>query len=218
MPSSIHSRITKNKKTLSLFVASLQGNELTEGIIEAASEAFEKLSPFIKNKDQVLYIRDIRSLAIDERYPVGHCYNQYEAMIVVPSWDSSLATSQLKASINHELHHMARWQNAGYGNTLGGAILSEGFATYYEYQMSGWLPPWAQVSISKTMIKDALEEWDNQKYDHGGWFFGSHHERWTGYSLGYKLAKSIYKDEFNLADSVRITPDKAKAEFKKLLT
>lgn len=202
-------RIIAAGKTLQLFCVSLHGEEIPGHVRSNAEKAFKSLAPYLKNDDQVLYIRDIKFLAIDEKYVGGHCYNAYEAMIATPSWQAD--EEQFIATINHELHHMARWQNPGYGETLGGAILSEGIATYYEELVSGWSSPWSQVKVSQETIDAAKKEWDNAEYNHSEWFFEGPHGKWAGYGIGYQLAKKLFADGFDLERSILITPDEARS-------
>ena len=205
----LSTKIVTNNKTLSLLGVSLKDKDLPSWLLEEATKAFAALAPFIKRYTQILYIRDISFLAIDGKYPGGHCYNAYEAMIAVPSW--KINKQQLIATINHELHHMARWQNPGYGSTLGGAILSEGIATYYEELISGWTPPWAKANVSKKSIDAAHKDWNNPEYNHSEWFFEGPYGRWTGYGIGYQLAKKLFINDFNLERSIAITPDEVKS-------
>jgi uncharacterized protein YjaZ len=208
--------ITYNNKELILTAVSLSDSVIPDSILSVVSNAFKKLSPYIKDDRQVIYVRDIPTLSINYKYPSGHCFNRYEAMIALPNWD--VKKQQLVATINHELHHMARWQNAGYGDSLGGAILSEGLATYYEELQSGWSPPWSKAKLTTLNLSDALDNWNDEHYDHRSWFIGSDKDRWVGYTIGYRLAKELFKNGFNLRKSLLIKPDKVKAIAAKLLS
>jgi uncharacterized protein YjaZ len=207
--------ITYNKKELIVTAVSLSGSVVPDSILSIVGIAFKKLSPYIKDDRQVIYIRDIPSLSINVKYPGGHCFNRHEAMIALPKWN--VEKQQLIATINHELHHMARWQNAGYGNSLGGAILSEGIATYYEELQSGWSPPWAKAKFTTLNLSDVLDNWNNEHYDHRSWFIGSDKGRWVGYAIGYRLAKELYKNGFNLRESLLIKSDEVNIIAAKLL-
>ncbi len=207
MSHSVNSQFGINGKTLNVLCVSLHGQNIPSWVTTTANQAFEKLVPYIKNSEQVLYIRDIPFLAIDKVYPAGHCYNQYEAMIALANWRP--AKAQLQAAIHHELHHLARWQNPGYGTTLGGALLSEGIATFYEQKESGWTPPWAKATVANGALQDALKNWDNQNYDHNDWFYKGPHGKWVGYGIGYLLATKLFADGFNIARSVTVTPGEA---------
>ena len=206
---------TLNGKSLNVFAISLHGQEIPNWLDEEVKAAFEKLAPYIKNENQVIYLRDIKFLAIDGKYPGGHCYNAYEAMIALPDWNAD--KQQIIATINHELHHMARWQNPGYGETLGGAILSEGIATFYEEMISGWTPPWAQATISTEALNGAIQNWNDNQYDHSSWFFEGAHGKWVGYGIGYKLAKQLFADGFDIERSITIKPSELEKELKELL-
>ncbi|MGZ6005422.1 MAG: DUF2268 domain-containing putative Zn-dependent protease [Candidatus Saccharimonadales bacterium] len=206
---------TLNGKSLNALAVSLHGQEIPDWLSEEIRNAFDKLAPYIKNENQVIYLRDIKFLAIDGQYPGGHCYNAYEAMIALPDWNAD--KRQVIATINHELHHMARWQNPGYGETLGGAILSEGIATFYEEKVSGWTPPWAQAEVSKEALSGAAENWNDNQYNHSEWFFDGKYGKWTGYAIGYRLAKSLFTDDFDIAKSISVNPDEVEGLVNKLL-
>lgn len=205
---------TFNGKSLNTLAVSLNGEEIPDYLNEEIKTAFEKLAPYINNDNQVLYLRDISFLAIDGKYPGGHCYNSFEAMIALPSWNAD--KQQVIATINHELHHMARWQNPGYGDTLGGAILSEGIATFYEELISGWTPPWAQAKVDIEALDSAVQNWNDNQYDHGDWFFEGKYGKWVGYAIGYRLAKRIFINGFDLAKSITVKPPEAEELVKEL--
>lgn len=146
------------------------------------------------------YIRDLIQYSIDGKYPGGHTYNRYETMIALPSWECD--KTDIRSVLAHELHHLARWQFAGYGYTLGGAILSEGLATLYEERVSGKQPLWAKTKINKEIIQSLAAEWDSKTYNHHDWFSGGPYGKWVGYSIGYQIAKQFYKDNLNLKHSL----------------
>lgn len=204
--------ISFDNKSLQILAVSLHGERIPDYLTEIIEDAFGQIAPFLKDNLQVIYLRDIRFLAIEDKYPGAHCYNRHEIMVSVPSWRTE--KKPLAAAINHELHHMARWQNGGYGKTLGGAILSEGIATYYEKLRTGWAPPWSEVSINDELIQKAIKEWDNEKYNHSEWFFGGKLGKWAGYSIGFKLAERIFEDGFDLKQSIEIDNKKAKSYLK----
>ncbi|MGH7196703.1 MAG: DUF2268 domain-containing putative Zn-dependent protease [Candidatus Saccharimonadales bacterium] len=214
----ISDQIVNDNKTLVLLAASFQGDRISKQVYKIVDEAFSRLSECIKDDVQVLYIRDIPYLAIDGKYPGGHCFNRHEAMVAIPTWSAKLDTRQLAGAIHHELHHMARWQNVGYGTTLGEAILSEGIATYYEALTSGWTPPWAKATVTDQVRRTALNDWECEDYNHAAWFFKGEHGKWVGYSLGYELAHSLYDSKgFDLKHSVDVGAKDVKANLKKII-
>jgi len=206
---------SENGKTLNAFIVSLNSETLPEYLVDIIEDVFKTLSVVMNDTNQVLYIRDIKSLAINGIYPGGYCYNRHEAMIAVPSW--KVDKKQLQASIAHELHHMARWQNIGYGDTLGGAIISEGIATYYEKLITGWISPWSKTELNESMILAAQKEWNSKTYNHSEWFFEGNLGRWVGYSIGCIIAEELYKSKFSLLDSVKIQPKDAEPIIDRLL-
>lgn len=101
---------------------------------------------------------------------------------------------ELRSTLAHELHHCARWEACGYGETLLEEMVSEGLADHFDIEVNGNAPkPWS-VALSEAQLKllkvRALEESAQGNHDHDAWFFGSEEQgipRWAAYSLGFSL-------------------------------
>ena len=102
--------------------------------------------------------------------------------------------------IAHELHHCMRRIRPGYGKTLLEAMVSEGLADHFDYEINHKNPqPWT-VALNKEQIKNMLEkakvEFYSKRYDHQAWFFGRGNiniPRWAGYSLGFFIVGEYLK-------------------------
>lgn len=106
---------------------------------------------------------------------------------------------QLKRTLAHELHHCVRWRNPGYGKTLLEALVSEGLADHFDFEINGGSPqPWCIALHKEEVIvfsKKAEREYTAKKYNHRAWFFGTGNiPRWTGYTLGYQLISTYLKE------------------------
>ena len=103
----------------------------------------------------------------------------------------------LERTIVHELHHVLRWLGPGYGRTLGEALVTEGLAGHFARQLYGSPPEKWEVALDSEGLaqaaRDASVEWENEGYDHAGWFFGSE-PAWRGYSLGYALVRQFLSE------------------------
>ena len=105
--------------------------------------------------------------------------------------------AQLRAMLAHELHHAMRSRSAGYGSTLGEALVTEGLAQCYEEEVGCPTPNYAVAVRGPALAKLAQlardELWSDE-YEHSKWFFGSGTDEtfpWSGgYSLGYVLMRS----------------------------
>jgi hypothetical protein len=105
--------------------------------------------------------------------------------------------AQLRAMLAHELHHAMRSRSAGYGSTLGEALVTEGLAQCYEEEVGCPTPNYAvavrgpELARLAQLARDEL--WSDE-YDHSKWFFGNKTDEafpWAGgYSLGYVLVRS----------------------------
>jgi uncharacterized protein YjaZ len=97
-------------------------------------------------------------------------------------------------TVAHELHHSSRIRmGPGYGVTLGQAMVSEGLADRFSYEVFPHTPPhpWdhaltkAQERSAWRQARPLLSERD---YGHSEWFFGTGAvPRWAGFTLGYEL-------------------------------
>lgn len=192
-------------RSLLVCAVSFKGFAELSLVAELARRHFKAIAPYLSEPIQFLYCRDIAELTIDRRYPGGHAYNPLEAMIAVPSWPANKA--QLDGSLAHELHHLGRWQNAGYGSTLGDAIVSEGTAVWYAGRATGWVPPWARGRVSPAAWREALALWHSKGYDHDAWFYRGRRGRWVGYRMGYALIEAALGPSFDLAASFGMPAD-----------
>jgi len=96
----------------------------------------------------------------------------------------------IPGTVYHEMNHMVRWQNTGYGSSLLEAIISEGLAIVFaKEQWKNSKTPWADFS-KKEMdrlldITRKRNKKNDRGYDHGEWFLGTGKlPRWSGYKLG----------------------------------
>lgn len=193
--------IIEGNKTLGLTVMNNHTTACDFELVESmVNEEFKILAPYIKSDVQFIYIRDNVDLTIEGHLPAGHTYFPTESMIAVPSWHN-YNEQELQAVIAHELHHMARSQNVGYGSTLGEVLASEGFATYYEEIRSGRKAEWAKVAIPESAKKRAIKDWVLKDYNHNEWFFDGPDGKWIGYSLGLELVKNQFPT-FDLGKSI----------------
>jgi Predicted Zn-dependent protease (DUF2268) len=120
---------------------------------------------------------------------------------------------RLAAVLAHELHHIARSRGAGYGRTLGEALVSEGLAECFEVE-TGCPPPPYGIALQGEPLKHfaarAHEQIAAQDYDHGAWFYGRRGDpdfpRDGGYSLGYALVKAWLAAEGTTASAAVDVP------------
>jgi hypothetical protein len=192
--------IEHGELSFAIVTTDLSDNGGVNDVTELARPIILDLLPFIKLPNQVIIVRDQPGATIENLYPGGHTYFPNETQIAVPSWPADEV--QLKSTLAHELHHMARWQNGGYGRTLGEAIISEGVASFYEQTKSGWTPPWTQAKLTDEIWAKIKSSWKNDPYNHSDWFFNGPDGQWIGYTAGYLLAQRYYKDRFDLGHSI----------------
>jgi uncharacterized protein YjaZ len=101
---------------------------------------------------------------------------------------------ELPRTIAHELHHCARWGAVGYGESLFEALISEGLAEHFDIEVNKGEPTQWATALNPEQIQELLKKsrssFDDKKYNHSAWFFGSDKEnipRWAGYALGFHI-------------------------------
>lgn len=98
----------------------------------------------------------------------------------------------LERVIAHELHHALRFEEAGYGRTLGEAIVTEGLAGRFAQELYGHDGEIWERAVSRDELtafaEQARRRFDDEDYDHFAWFFGTGDlPRWLGYTLGREI-------------------------------
>ena len=194
--------IKSNGANLNVTAIDFLGSKNIDFIKPLVRGAVKPMMPHLPAGEYFMYIRDLKALSIGGTYPGGNCYNNKEIMIALPSWDC--AKVSIRATIAHEMHHLLRWQYAGFGTTLAEAMLSEGLATLYEEEVSKVRPPWSKAKVNRKALKQAIVEWDNSSYDHDVWFFDGKYGHWVGYSVGYKMARFLYPSGIDLKKSFEL--------------
>jgi len=103
----------------------------------------------------------------------------------------------IPATVYHEMSHVSRWKNTGYGRSLLDVIVTEGLANVFSgEQWKKYKAPWNNYS-KKEIIKllDLLKKRkksNDKNYNHDEWFYGTGKlPRWTGYKLGSYIIKSF---------------------------
>lgn len=117
----------------------------------------------------------------------------------------------IPSTVAHELHHSSRIRlGPGYGVTLGQAMVSEGLADRFSYEVFPHTPPkpWdhaltkAQVHTFWLQARPLLNSGD---FSHSDWFFGSGGmPRWVGFTLGYDIV-GRYLTEHHRSPSDAVT-------------
>lgn len=166
-------------------------------INEVFVKTTEKISSKVSISDVDVVIYDNPRGVIRETGVGGYTL---DAHIIFISLDPAFSnfehtiSKELGRMLTHELHHVLRWKNPGYGKTLLEALITEGLADHFDIEINNESPhPWCHAlnnSQLEEMLKKVQVEFDNKNYNHNAWFFGSKEKgipRWAGYSLGYKL-------------------------------
>jgi hypothetical protein len=172
----------------------------TEQIYRRIEDA---LAPDIAMPPVDILIQRLPDLVIPELGFGGSCFRSGCITVTLDpdnaNYESSLAAGELSRTLTHELHHSLRHDGAGYGWTLGEAIVSEGLADHFDREINGgegriWNHALGRDRWAPVLAK-AEGELESQHYDHGSWFFGTSRDpdaapRWAGYTIGYHLVSS----------------------------
>ncbi|MBL7158999.1 hypothetical protein ISS85_00780 [Candidatus Microgenomates bacterium] len=119
---------------------------------------------------------------------------------------TEVISKQLPRSLAHELYHCLRYQELGFNRNLLQAMIDEGLADHFSYEITDLdLQPWDKA-LNPEQIKRfgtrALKECRNERYNHDAWFYGSSQQRfsrkpkiprWAGYTLGHMMVEEYFK-------------------------
>lgn len=165
-------------------------------LIEGAfKDTLDKLPKTFHPKNVDIIFQDLPSWVVPEIGIVGHTYSENIIDVSVDS-QHDLKHSDIVVNLAHELHHATRWREIGYGHTLGEVIVSEGLACLFEEEISGKIPVYSTVKISRDTIAQMIPLLNKSDFDRSAWFFGSSADipRWFGYTQGYNMCKKYATD------------------------
>ncbi|MDB6178917.1 DUF2268 domain-containing putative Zn-dependent protease [Paracoccus sp. Z330] len=123
--------------------------------------------------------------------------------------DGFAADATLRALLR-EMHHVIRHDRAGYGRSLGDALVAEGLAGHFVlHVMGGRADPRDATAPAPGLARKALNEWSRLDFDRARWFEGKGDLRkWAGYGLGHRLVADELAQQPD-ADVTTLTPVKA---------
>ncbi|HXS15069.1 MAG TPA: DUF2268 domain-containing putative Zn-dependent protease [Candidatus Saccharimonadales bacterium] len=208
---SLHFHILKESGRLDRYISQV------EKVCKDAEKKIVQVLP-VKNVDIV--IQDNPYYAIPEKGMGGHTRTPHIVVVSIDPASPALSANfneELLDTLAHELHHAARWQTVGYGETLLQTMVSEGLADHFASETVGekYVQPWDKALTPEQFNENsekAKQEFNNKDYNHSEWFFGSkerHIPRWAGYTLGYQL---VEKYLHNHAGQTAASLYKTKAE------
>ncbi len=187
----------KMGQRLHILEASGRLTPLVEEITLAVERVIGKIGSTLLLPPVDIVIVDNPEGSIPETGVGGRAYNAHFLVISVdPEFTRihDVIGEEIESTLAHELHHCARMDAIGYGETLLEALVTEGLADHFDIEINGGMPkPWSNA-LSKGQVEDLLKkaapEYRKRSYSHESWFFGSEEmgiPRWTGYSLGFKI-------------------------------
>ena len=199
--------IVEDGKTLILLTARLQEKHTITYIEDVVGYAFKKISPYITEKRQVLYIRDVPDFCIDSEIPSVVCRTATEADIALPSWSLAPRSIELfELSVHQAMIMLARIQNIGYSRTFGDEVFNQGIAAHYASIMTGRKLPYDGMMVTKRLLRGALRRWNMPGF-YNGWLAGGKRSKWRGHIVGCALAMAVvprrYDGSFDLDLAVK---------------
>lgn len=204
-----------NKDALSLHFLDARGalSPLRDWITNAFCETHKRASSLVSLASLDVVIQAGKQV-IPEKGHLGYAPGPGVIFITVDTNHPLLLANHdasLERMFAHELHHAARWDGPGYGETLGEALVSEGMAGHFAQEVCGRGPePWEMLNIHDIQhyLFVAEEQWNHVGYDHPAWFFGSSTlPRWLGYSLGYQVVAQFSATQQQRKASTMVNTD-----------
>lgn len=170
-------------------------------IKQISRSAIAKIAGLLQFKEDVdviiyRYHAPEKNLAVSGYAPNGNLVWIY----IDPSQKDFKKTlgEQLPKALAHELHHAARWQGPGFGETLEEVLITEGLASHFEQEVFGGKPASYYVKfLNKDLVvlwNKAQRELKSDKFSYDDWFFGNKKQnlpKHGGYALAYWLMESV---------------------------
>lgn len=162
-------------------------------------EAYARAAAFINFPPVTIFVSSAPSDSLDDVGGICGYTPRAEEMFLYldvgcQRFEKSLREDGLTRTLIHELHHAARWCAPGYGETLFDALVTEGLADHFVYQVTGQPPdPWSTALSDAEFaywMNVAERCFDDVSYAHDEWFFGCPEKqmpKWIGYTLGYAI-------------------------------
>lgn len=149
----------------------------TPDVFSVLQPVFDELAPWLSPGGHRARVR-----CLPGAVRAGHCGNAAELDLLLPG--DPLPDAELQAVFAHELHHMARWRHADYGQTLGEVWTSEAMALWYEARWLGEAPRGLAGDVPASAAAALLSDWQTRDVDHERWFVSGP----LGERIGYRLA------------------------------
>ncbi|QRO87377.1 DUF2268 domain-containing putative Zn-dependent protease [Kytococcus sedentarius] len=190
---------------------------LSEQAVEAVQSGFREA---VELAGPLLGLAHVDVMAIDspdQSIPGwgcgGYTHSAYTIVLALDPLDDGLTAERVRATVVHELHHIARERGPGCGTSLRERLVSEGLAMLFEEEVLGVASEFAHVTISESDIDWAITRLDEDPADDGLWFFRADSvPLWFGYTLGYRWAKehgarhSVAASELATTEAAVIAP------------
>lgn len=208
----VSTEIVKNGKTLILLIANFQDEHPTINVENIVTSAFDKISPYLQEELQTLYIRDNADLCLkDGFYWKSDCSSPYEATIAMPRWgDDEFQIKHLTLAIHQTLYSLARRQHLGGNALFGDEVLSRGLAAYYAHAATGYEWP------SALNAKDIQKPFRTRMIRYWFRWYDSVHKNWlpdkgdlliateVGYELADMLCGGNNAEVFSLGEAMKL--------------
>lgn len=185
-------------------------------IMETAEAALYDIQKKIHLPSVDIVFEDNPNEAILNHASGGICPNPHLVRVAInPEYENINVelSADLRSTLAHELHHAARANVVGYGDTLREALVTEGLAAHFDIELHGGEPkPW-DVEVTgrelEQMKQLAIKEIDDENHNHARWFFGAGDGEipyWTGYSLAFNLVGKYLDQTGKTAGELVDTP------------
>ena len=210
MANFLSSEIVQGGKKLIFTVTNFEHDSIPKNIEAVIAEAFAKIAPALKQETQVLHVRDLPKLCInDGGLWSARCDGPNEVTIAIPRWwEDSRDMPFFIYVLNETLYKMARRQHTGTSTYFGDEVLNRGLAAHYAHAVTGVTPYFLDYEVTKTMRSMARRRWWTWYDGHNKGWFQERHRWWGATGIGYELAQLMCGDRdveaFSLGEALTI--------------
>ncbi len=119
---------------------------------------------------------------------------------------SKIVASSFPATLYHELNHVRRMTEVGFGKTLLETVISEGLAIVFAEEMfKSFVAPWGEYTDDgiKKLYKIFTPHKNDKEFNYEEWFLGFGKPHWLGYKIGAYIIRGLKEKDKNF-DSVKL--------------
>lgn len=184
---------------LILHVANANG-ELTDKFVDYAKQAIhmvetKKVLDILKIDHSIdIFLFGWSTNEFTRKSVTGYAPDKYQIYLNIGTLGKDSNPEYIFWVLCHELCHVRRYDGQGCGKTLFDAIIFEGLADNFAFQMTGTKPLYDKYKDTKKLLTTAEKYYDTNDYNYQNWFHNGIKDLQIPKLAGYQIGWHIVQD------------------------